>query len=186
MTRLLCLMLTIAACTDDPTNGLPQPPTNGEPGVIDVWSGTAERRLDSTFDGFSSSIVTQADVEWRFDDAFNYHVPSGTVRYTENTTYDNSPNAPCVITASYTGPLDPNSSSLFLDAASYVGAGIELNAVVTVVDSCNGTTTAPTQLLWFGPSAMGAIDGDRIDFEASTPAGEASTLTAKYHFETSP
>ena len=183
MTRRLCLMFALAACADDPTNGLPQPdPFGGD----DVWTGTAEITLETAFEGFTSTKVTHADVTWTLDEAAGYHVPSGTVSYTEDTSYDNSPNPPCLVTASYTGAIDPSSSSLFLDADSYAGVGIELNVPITVVDSCNGANLTPTQLTWFGPSSMGVLAGDTIDFEATMPAGADTTQTSSYHFETSP
>ncbi len=181
MTRRLCLMFAIAACADQPTNGLPQP---GPPGGDDVWTGTSEITLENVVEGFSTSTkVTRADVTWTFDDTVAFHVPSGTLRYTEDASYDNSPNPPCVVTARYEGPIDPSQSSLFLDDDSYVGVGIELTPV-TVVDSCNGTMPTETTLNWFGPRvSMGVLVGNSIDFEGTEPAGSGTTQTSRYHFE---
>lgn len=179
MTRLFALLM-IAGCADDPTNGLPGDPP-GEPGGDDaVWIGITEVTIVTDTPSFSSTSVTRANVTWTFDAAAGHHVPSGIVEYLENTSYDNAPNPPCITVASYSGAIDPSRSSLALDTATYAGVGLEMQ-LVTTMDTCLGSTTAPRELVWL-PASMGALEGNAINFEGTMPAGADTTQTTKYHF----
>lgn len=154
-------------------------------GDEDVWVGTSEVRVEYTGPdiGFANLTVTRATVTWTLDEELGFHVPSGTVDYTRTGAYDNSPNPPCTVSASYTGAIDPITSSLVVNDAIYAGVGVELNVPITIVDSCQGTRVEPTQLSWM-PSKMGPIEDDEIPTiqlsEAITSGDITQTVNYRY------